>query len=108
MCQNYCLLTTCLENRIPAFNRDDIPIGFPALPEPKSPARFVLLRSWLEWCETTHNCNQQNAKSKGASPTRLIYAGHADPEVLRLYVPKENERVKYTQQVLFPAMGKMP
>ncbi|KAF1830975.1 hypothetical protein BDW02DRAFT_582475 [Decorospora gaudefroyi] len=77
-------------------NRDDILIGFPVLPGPESAARFALLRSWLEWCDTTHACNQQNLISQGASPTRLIYIGHADLEFLRLYVPQENEGVKYT------------
>lgn len=85
-----------LSTEYPPFDRDDVPIGFPALPEPESAARFALLRSWLEWCDTTHDCNQQNARSQGASPTRLIYVGHADPEVLRLYLPHENEGVKYT------------
>ncbi|CAN9195591.1 unnamed protein product [Alternaria alternata] len=69
---------------------------FPVLPEPESAARFALLRTWLEWCDTTHNCNQQNGRSQGASPTRLIYVGHADPEVLRLYIPQKKEGVKYT------------
>jgi hypothetical protein len=85
-----------LSTEYPHHDRDDIPIGFPVLPEPESAARFALLRSWLEWCDTTHVCNQQNARSQGASPTRLIYVGHANPEVLRLYVPQENEDVKYT------------
>jgi hypothetical protein len=80
----------------PPFDRNDIPIGFPVLPESEGAARFALLRSWLEWCDTTHACNQQNARSQGTSPNRLIYVGHADPEVLRLYVPHENEGVKYT------------
>ncbi|KAF1366012.1 HET-domain-containing protein, partial [Lizonia empirigonia] len=71
-------------------------IGFPTLPEPESAARFALLRSWLKWCDTTHACNQQNVTFQGASPTRLIYVGHADPEVLRLYLPKKKEGVKYT------------
>jgi hypothetical protein len=78
------------------FDRDDVLIGFPALPDPESAARFALLRSWLDGCDATHDCNQQNARSQGASPTRLIYVGHADLEVLRLYVPQENEGVKYT------------
>jgi hypothetical protein len=56
----------------------------------------MLLRSWLERCDTTHACNQQNDRSQGASPTRLIYVGYANPEVLRLYFPKEDEGVKYT------------
>jgi hypothetical protein len=85
-----------LSAEYPPPNRDNIPIGFPVLPEPESAARFALLRSWLEWCDTTHGCNQQNVRSQGASPTRLIYVGYADAEVLSLYVPQKNEGVKYT------------
>jgi hypothetical protein len=85
-----------LDTEYPPFYRDDIPIGFLVLPEPESFARFALLRSWLELCDTTHACNQQDARSQGASPTRLIYVGHANPEVLRLYRPKKKECVKYT------------
>ncbi|KAF7569443.1 HET domain containing protein [Pyrenophora tritici-repentis] len=80
----------------PRLEREDIPIGFPALPDPVSAARFVLLRTWLEWCNTTHACNQQDVRSQGASPTRLIYVGHADAEVLHLYLPKGTKGVKYT------------
>ncbi|KAI1666460.1 Heterokaryon incompatibility protein [Pyrenophora tritici-repentis] len=80
----------------PRLEREDIPIGFPALPDPVSAARFVLLRTWLEWCNTTHACNQQDVRSQGASPTRLIYVGHANLEVLRLYVPQKKECVEYT------------
>jgi hypothetical protein len=88
-------LPPVLSIEYPPPNRDDIPIGFPVLPEPESAVRFALLRSRLEWCDTTHDCNQQNARSQRTSPTRLIYIGHADPEVLRLYVPWEKEGVKY-------------
>jgi hypothetical protein len=85
-----------LSTEYPPLDREDIPIGFPILPEPASAASFVLLRSWLEFCDTTHACNQQDVRSQGASPTRLIYVGHADAEVLRLYLPKGTKDVKYT------------
>jgi hypothetical protein len=85
-----------LDTESPLPDKNDIPIGFPVLPEPESATRFALLRTWLEQCDTNHACNQQNARSQGASPTRLICVGHADPEVLHLYVPRENEGVKYT------------
>jgi hypothetical protein len=85
-----------LRTEYPLSDRDDIPIGFPVLPEPESTARFTFLRTWLEWCDKTHLCNPPYARSQGASPTRLIYVGHANPEVLRLYNPKKKERVKYT------------
>ncbi|CAI9636429.1 unnamed protein product [Alternaria burnsii] len=85
-----------MSTEYPPPDRDDIPISFPVLLEPESAARFALLRSWLEWCDTTHSCNQQNVRSQGASPSRLIYVGHANPEVLRLYVPQKKEGVTYT------------
>ncbi|KAF1831437.1 HET-domain-containing protein [Decorospora gaudefroyi] len=84
------------DTEYPPFDRNDIPIGFPVLPEPESATRFALLRAWLKWCDTTHPCNQQNVRSQGASPTRLIYVGYADLEVLRPCFPKEDEGVKYT------------
>jgi hypothetical protein len=85
-----------LGTECPLSDRDDIPIGFPALPEPESAARFTLLRSWLRWCDTNHDCNRQNVRPQGASSTRLIYVGHADAELLYLYLPQEANGVKYT------------
>jgi hypothetical protein len=78
------------------LDRDDILIGFPVLPEPEGAARFALLRTWLEWCDRNHACNRENVKPQRVSPTRLLYVGHVDPEVLLLYVPQDNEGVKYT------------
>jgi hypothetical protein len=90
-----CLLPVLSTDHSP-LDRDDIPIGFPVLPEPESAARFALLRTWLEWCDTNHACNRENVKLQRTSPTRLLYVGHIDPEVLLLYVPQDNEGVKYT------------
>jgi hypothetical protein len=90
-----CLLPVLSTGHSP-FDRNDIPIGFPVLPEPEGAARFALLRTWLEWCDTNHACNRENVKPPRASPTRLVYVGHVDPEVLLLYVPQDNEGVKYT------------
>ncbi|OWY56227.1 HET-like protein [Alternaria alternata] len=78
------------------LDRNDIPIGFPVLPEPEGAARFALLRTWLEWCDTNHACNRENVKPQRASPTRLVYVGHVDPEVLCLYLLEEANGVKYT------------
>jgi hypothetical protein len=83
--------------------RATIPIGFPTLTEP---ARFALLREWLNLCDSNHECNEHVASIQAASPTRLIYIGHSDPEVLRLYSPGENENVKYT--ALSHCWGKYP
>jgi hypothetical protein len=85
-----------LSTEYPYLDRGDIPIGFPVLPEPESAARFALLRSWVKWCDSTHACNQQDGRSQGASPTRLIFVGHADAGLLRLYLPKGTKGVKYT------------
>ncbi|CAN9240915.1 unnamed protein product [Alternaria alternata] len=90
-----CLLPVLSTGHSP-FDRNDILIGFPVLPEPESAARFALLRTWLEWCDTNHACNRENVKLQRTSPTRLLYVGHVDPEVLLLYVPQDNEGVKYT------------
>jgi hypothetical protein len=85
-----------LSTEYPPFDRDDILIGFSVLPEPEGAARFALLRTWLEWCDTNHACNRENVKPQRVSPTRLIYVGHVDPEVLRLHVPRGDEGVEYT------------
>ncbi|KAF2189976.1 HET-domain-containing protein [Zopfia rhizophila CBS 207.26] len=70
-------------------------ISFPVLPEAESPARFALLRAWLRWCDKSHDCNNHDAKSETALPTRLLYVGNPNPDVLSLYCPKENDKVKY-------------
>jgi hypothetical protein len=91
-----------LSTEYPPPDRNDIPIGFPVLPEPRSAARFALLRSWLELCDENHDCARRYARPhrivrpQRGSPNRLIYVGHANPEVLRLYRPKQMEVVKYT------------
>ena len=73
-----------------------LPIGFPVLPKAGSPAHFTLLREWLEWCDTNHNCSRRDTRSQAVLPTRLIYVGHSDPDVLRLCLPKECETMRYT------------
>jgi hypothetical protein len=93
--RNYRLLPI-LRTEYPRVSGDVIPIGFPALPEPESPARFALLREWLNWCDINHDCNKNDANAQASSPTRLIYVGNSDLEILRLYLPEENERIKYT------------
>lgn len=75
----------------------------PVLLEAENPARFALLREWLRWCDKRHNCN---AKSKVALPTRLLYVGDPDPNVLRLYSPEANDRVEYV--ALSHCWGKDP
>lgn len=59
-------------------------------------SRFELLRAWLKHCDTTHSCNKSDADFQGPAPTRLIYVGHTDEEVLFLYHPEQGEGVKYT------------
>ena len=70
-------------------------ISFPVLPEAGSPAHFALLRAWLHLCDESHDCNKHNAKPKPVLPTRFLYVGNPDPEVLRLYCPEEKLGVKY-------------
>ncbi|KAI0506833.1 heterokaryon incompatibility protein-domain-containing protein [Xylaria bambusicola] len=70
-------------------------ISFPVLPEAESPTRFTLLGAWLRWCDKFHYCMNDAAKSETALPTRLLYVGDPDPNILRLYCPKENQRLKY-------------
>src|SRR4051812_4276463 len=72
-----------------------ISISFPTLPEPESPARFALLRTWLDWCDKAHACNEHEAERKATLPTRLLDVGDPNPEVLRLYYPNENDGAKY-------------
>jgi len=43
----------------------------------------------------SHSCKKHNNKSNAVLPTRLLYVGDPDPNVLRLYCPKENDGVKY-------------
>lgn len=89
------ILRLCSDLECSTDNGQDIQISLPVLPEAESPTRFALLRAWLRWCDASHDCNRHDVKSKAAMPTRLLYVGDPDPNVLRLYYPKENERVKY-------------
>ena len=57
----------------------NIPISFPDLPKPDSPARFALLRAWLDWCDKSHSCNKHEAEPKAALPTRLLDVGDPNP-----------------------------
>ncbi|XTI82378.1 hypothetical protein V2W45_23919 [Cenococcum geophilum] len=72
-------------------------ISFPVLPEAENPARFALLRAWLRWCDRSHKCNDHHVESNTELPTRLLcVGGPKDPgNVLRLYRPNENDRMKY-------------
>ncbi|KAH8695771.1 hypothetical protein GQ44DRAFT_634672, partial [Phaeosphaeriaceae sp. PMI808] len=56
---------------------------------------FALLRAWLRWCDKSYNCNKRVTKSEALLPTRLLYVGDPNPNVLRLYRPRGNDRVKY-------------
>jgi hypothetical protein len=83
-----------------------LPVGPPTLFKSYSRERFTVLREWLYWCDTTHYCVQGDARLELASPTRLIYVGDPDQEILRLYLPHTNERVKY--MALSHCWGKDP
>lgn len=71
-----------------------------------NPTRFALLRAWLRQCNKSHDCNKHNAKSKTVLPTRLLYVGNPDPDVLCLYCPKEDSRAKYV--ALSHCWGELP
>ena len=43
----------------------------------------------------SHGCKEHGDESNAALPTRLLYVGDPDPNVLRLYCPKGNNGVKY-------------
>jgi hypothetical protein len=73
----------------------DTQISFPVLSEAGSPTHCALLRAWLRWCDKSHDCNKHDAESKPALPTRLLYVGDPNSDVLRLYCPKKHDRVKY-------------
>ncbi|OCK82752.1 HET-domain-containing protein [Lepidopterella palustris CBS 459.81] len=89
------ILRLCSDAEYSPDSHNDIQISLPVLLEAEDPARFALLRTWLRWCDESHNCNKHNAKSKAALPTRLLYLGDLDPDVLRLYSPKEDDNIKY-------------
>jgi hypothetical protein len=71
------------------------PISFPVLPELKSPASFTLLRAWLQWCNESHNCNKYNTNPESTLPTRLLYVGNPDPDVLCLYCTNKRDNLQY-------------
>ena len=43
----------------------------------------------------SHGCKEHDDESNAVLPTRLLYVGDPDPNVLRLYHPKESDGVKY-------------
>ncbi|KAH8731712.1 heterokaryon incompatibility protein-domain-containing protein [Phaeosphaeriaceae sp. PMI808] len=42
-----------------------------------------------------HDCNNRDAKSETTLPTRLLYVGDSNPNVLCLYCPTQRDRMKY-------------
>lgn len=84
----------------------NLQISFPALPEAGSPAQFALLRAWLHMCNESHDCTGQEAVSKAALPTRLLDVGNSDPDIVRLYLPKKKQKMKFA--ALSHCWGKLP
>ncbi|KAG4436739.1 hypothetical protein IFR05_007793 [Cadophora sp. M221] len=66
-------------------NHNDVQIGFPVLPEIASPIYFDLLRAWLRRCDDSHRCNRLGAGSERTLPSRLLYVGNSDPNILALH-----------------------
>ncbi|OCK75949.1 HET-domain-containing protein [Lepidopterella palustris CBS 459.81] len=89
------ILRLCSDLEHSVDNGEGVQISFPALPEAEGPERFALFRAWLRWCDESHSCNKNDVETKSALPTRLLYVGDPNPEVLRLYCPKNNDRVEY-------------
>ncbi len=66
-------------------HHNDVQIGFPVLPEIASPFYFDLLRAWLRRCNESHECNGHDAGSERTLPSRLLYVGNSDPNILALH-----------------------
>jgi hypothetical protein len=63
---------------------EDIQIGFPVLPEATHPIRFDLLRAWLRRCDEEHNCNFHDPGLERVLPTRLLFVGNPNPDILAI------------------------
>jgi len=89
------ILQLCSDSDYSSGPDGNVPISFQDLLEAESPVRFALLHAWLRWCDKSHNCNKRVTKSEAALPTRLLYVGDPNPDVLCLYRPTKKDRMKY-------------
>jgi hypothetical protein len=89
------LLTRMHISELPTGPYRYFPITTPSLLEVGSPICFALLQEWLDQCNSSHDCMQRNVVSKLALPSRLLSLRNSDPNVLRLFCPKEKDVVKY-------------
>lgn len=88
------ILRLCSDLGFSGDNQDDIQIGFPELPQAASPMHFELLRAWLRRCDQSHDCNTENEGNR-ALPTRVLYAGDPNPDILILRHSTEVDEGKY-------------
>ena len=63
---------------------DDIQVGFPVLPEATHSMRFDLLRAWLRRCDKEHACNGRGPGLKKVLPTRLLFVGNLNTDILSI------------------------
>jgi hypothetical protein len=88
------ILRLCSDPGYSSDNQDDIQIGFPELLKAASPMHFELLRAWLRRCDQFHDCNKDNAGNR-ALPTRVLYVGDPNPDVLILRLSTQVDEGKY-------------
>ena len=70
-------------------------ISLLVLSKARSPIYYALLYVQLYQYNKSYNYNKYNAESKLALPTRLLYIGDPNLDILRLYYSKKYDRVKY-------------
>ncbi|KAI1743121.1 hypothetical protein F4680DRAFT_471994 [Xylaria scruposa] len=73
-------------------------IGLPKLPEIASPQQFQLLKEWIRLCDETHECfrTEGDIIPSTRMPTRVVDVGSGDNPCLRLVVPSDTLKEKYT------------
>ncbi|KAH8719330.1 hypothetical protein GQ44DRAFT_659386, partial [Phaeosphaeriaceae sp. PMI808] len=72
----------------------DIQIGFSELPNVGEDLQFVVLRGWINDCDSEHSkstCKPSESREGGGVPTRLIDIGDKDGDTIRL-VETSNKR----------------
>jgi hypothetical protein len=77
------------------FDSDDIQVGFPVLPEATHPIRFDLLRAWLRRCDKEHACNDRDPGLKEVLPTRLLFVGNLNTDILSIYTTTQLDDKDY-------------
>lgn len=68
---------------------DNIQPGLPVLPQMASSSYFELLGAWLGRCDQSHNCSKCKEGTNTTLPTRVIYVGDPNPDILVLLCSAE-------------------